>query len=121
MKYKMDNVKCGKELRRGSYTSHLKVCLRKPKLPEDDEEEPPLRLYLTNDYTFIGFYTQRIFKRAICKIIFYIVLVYRDNGRTNNNTSIKEGNEKVLLQEPKQDNRELKRLLQNKQRKDIRR
>ena len=32
---------CGKELESVSYTTHLKACLRKSKLPEHDDEDPP--------------------------------------------------------------------------------
>ena len=50
---------CGKELKGGSHIYHLKKCLTKHKFPEEDnDEEPHLNVFLTDDNTFIGFYTQ---------------------------------------------------------------
>ena len=56
---RLNTTNCGKELKGGSHIYHLKKCLRKPKLPdEDDDKDLPLKLFLTDDYAFIGFYTQ---------------------------------------------------------------
>ena len=40
---RLNTTNCGKELKGGSHIYHLKKCLRKPKLPDED---PPLKLFL---------------------------------------------------------------------------